>query len=87
VTSQWPNKLTRISQMDWDEVRTRVGQELHKRSDLVLHRIGMRPATIRLDPSVAQSGQFFFSAGQVAERAELLRRHLPDEASEIVRGG
>jgi hypothetical protein len=71
--------------MDWEEIRTRVGQEVHKRSDLVRHCMGMRPGTIRLNASATQNGQFFFTHGEAAERAQLLLRHLPNEAAEIVR--
>jgi Heparinase II/III-like protein/Heparinase II/III N-terminus len=85
VTAQWQNKLARISQMDWEEVRTRLGQELHKRGDLLRHRLRMRPAAIRLNASAPQNGQFLFSSGAAPERAQLLRRHLPHEAAEIVR--
>ncbi|MBZ5657213.1 MAG: heparinase II/III family protein [Acidobacteriia bacterium] len=85
MTSRWHNKLARVSQMDWEEIRTRVGQEVHKRSDLVRHRMGMRPGTIRLNASATQNGQFFFTRGEAAERAQLLLRHLPNEAAEIVR--
>jgi hypothetical protein len=71
--------------MDWEEVRVRATQELHKRSDFLRHRMGMKPGTIRLPASAAQAGRFFFFGGEAAERAALLRRHLPDEAAEIVR--
>ena len=72
--------------MDWEEVRVRAGQELHKRRDLLMHRIGFRNggATLRTGLS-APSGQFFFSGAESAGRAELLRKHLPDEADNILR--
>ena len=84
VTSGWHNKLARIWRMDWDEIRTRVGQELHKRGDLLRHRLGMGPAIPRLRAEAVE-GKFFFARGEAAERAELVRRHLPDQAQEIVR--
>ncbi len=77
--------------MNWDEVRVRVGQEFHKQSDLLMHRMGVRNGSIRLNSdSAARRGQFFFSASEfsgseISERAELLRKHLPDEAAEILR--
>jgi hypothetical protein len=71
--------------MDWDEVRTRVGQEVHKRSDLLLYRMGMRPAVVRLDEPPSSQARFFFAGGEARERAELLRTHLPTEAAEILR--
>jgi hypothetical protein len=77
--------------MDWEEVRVRVGQEFHKQSDLLMHRMGLRHGAIRLNAdSAARPGQFFFSAsessgGENSERAELLRKHLPGEAAKILR--
>ena len=85
MASKWQSKLARVSRMDWEEVRVRVGQEFHKHSDLLIHRMGVH-AAIRLNTdSASQPGQFFFSAGEISERTELLRKHLPDEAAEILR--
>src|ERR1700687_4958138 len=80
------NKLARISRMDWEEVRVRAGQELHKRRDLLMHWLGVGAGAIRLNvDSAARPGQFFFSGSEISERAELLRKHLPDEATDILR--
>ena len=91
MASGWQSKLARVSRMDWEEVWVRVGQEFHKQSDLLMHRMGVRQAVVRLNPdAAARPGQFFFSdgefsGGESSERAELLRKHLPDEAAEILR--
>src|SRR5271157_3392920 len=100
VASGRQSKWARISRMDWEEVRVRAGQEFHKQSDLLKHRMGWRNGTLRLGPdSATQPGQFFFSASDFyraasservapserSERAELLRKHLPGEAAEILR--
>jgi hypothetical protein len=45
----------------------------------------MHPAAIQFRESTAPAGKFFFTGSQAAERAELLRQHLPEQASEIVR--
>ena len=72
--------------MDWEEVRVRLGQELHKHSDLLTHRIGVRHGAVKMNPDLAaRPGQFFFSGSESLERAELLRKHLADEAAEILR--
>ena len=72
--------------MDWEEIRVRVRQEFHKQSDLLLHRMGVRAGALRLNTArAARQGQFFFPASKGSERADLLRKHLPDEASEILR--
>jgi hypothetical protein len=86
MASGWQGKLARVSRMDWEEVRVRMGQELHKQSDLLMHRVGVHAGAIRLNTdSAAQLGQFFFPAREISERAELLRKHLPDEAADILR--
>jgi hypothetical protein len=86
VASGWHSKLARVSRMDWEEVRVRVGQEFHKQSDLLMHRIGVRTGAIRLNTDrPARPGQFFFSGNEGMERTELLRKHLPGEAAKILR--
>jgi Heparinase II/III-like protein/Heparinase II/III N-terminus len=71
--------------MNWEEVRVRVGQEFHKQSDLLMHRMGARAGAIRLNAdSAVRPGQFFFSGSEISERAGLLRKHLPDKATEIL---
>jgi hypothetical protein len=86
MASKRQSKLARVSRMDWDEVRVRVGQEFHKHSDLLMHRMGVHAGAIRLNAnSAARPGLFFFSAREISERTELLRKHLPYEADEILR--
>ena len=91
MASGWQSKLARVSRMDWEEVRVRVGQEFHKQSDLLMHRMGVRPGAVRLNAdAAARPGQFFlsdgeFSGGGSSGRAALLRKHLPGEAAEILR--
>jgi hypothetical protein len=86
MTSKWQSKLARVSRMDWEEVRVRVGQEFHKHSDLLVHRMGVHAGAIRLNTdSAARRGQFFFLGKDISVRAELVRKHLPDEAAEILR--
>src|SRR6266404_919784 len=86
MASRWQSKLAHVSRMNWEEVRVRVGQEFHKHSDLLMHRMGVHAGAIRLNTdSAARPGQFFFSAREISERVELLRKHLPDEAAEILR--
>ena len=71
--------------MGWEEVRVRLAQELHKQSDLLMHRTGVRAGAMRLNAnSAVRPGQFFFSDNESLERAKLLRKHLPDEATAIL---
>ena len=83
--ARWHNRLARLSKMDWDEVRTRVGQEAYKRSDLLRYRLGIRPSGVRLRETAAAEGRFFFAGAEATRRADLLHAHLPEEAAEIVR--
>ena len=85
MASGWQNKLARLSQMGWDEARTRVGQELHKRRDLFRYRLGLSQRHFRMAPAPWRKSQFFFSGDEIAERKELIRTHLPDEAAAIIR--
>jgi len=74
--------------MEWDEVRVRALQEFSKQRDLLVHRMGVRREALRLTAdSAARPGHFFFSEPEDSgsARAELLRKHLPVEASEILR--
>lgn len=87
MASGWQNKLARLSRTDWAEVQTRLGQEFHKRSDLLRHKLGMAPAMSGFlgSPEMAKSGgKFFFTSNEAAERASLLRQHLRDQAEQIV---
>jgi hypothetical protein len=80
--------LARVSRMDWDEVRVRTLQEFHKQRDLLIHRMGVRREAVRLNgDSPARPGRFFFSGieDSSSARAELLLKHLPGEAAEILR--
>jgi hypothetical protein len=75
-----------MSQMDWEEMRVRLGQEFYKRRDLLKHRMGVGTGAIRLkSDATTRPGQFFFSSSEALERAKLLRQHLPNEAAEILR--
>ena len=90
MASRWHNKLARLFQSDWKEVRTRGGQELHKRSDLLRYRMGSPAGAIQLSPAAPQAStaskpKFFFDTGEAAERAALVRTNLPDQAEGVIR--
>src|SRR6266404_2513050 len=77
VASEWQNKLARLSRMNWDEVRTRVGQEVHKRSDLLLYRMGVPPTSVHFHKSPSRQPNFFSPDGGAQKCAALLRAHWP----------
>jgi hypothetical protein len=86
VTAGFHSKLARVSRMDWEEVRARAAQEIHKQGDVLLHRLGIRQGSVRLNANAEKTGEiFFFTAGEVSTRAKLLHQHLPDEATAILR--
>jgi Heparinase II/III-like protein/Heparinase II/III N-terminus len=75
---------SRLSSMSWDELETRSRQELSKRLDLTMHRIGLQPRRNGLGYASKFSGNFFFSTNEIPRRVSLLREYLPHEAKEIV---
>ena len=75
---------SRLSNMSWDELETRVRQEISKRLDVALCRVGLQPGRNGLRLSSESPGNFFFSAGELTRRVTLLREHLPNEATAIV---
>ncbi len=68
----------RLSAMSWDEMRTRLGQELSKRTEHALYRVGMTPGPGGIG-AAGEGVKFFFSPGQVQERVALLKKYLPSE--------
>ena len=87
VASARQGKWSRLSGMKWEEVRTRVGQEVSKRVDLMVYRAGLGPQAPRLLPHPAAQPRFFFGEvdkDEPAHRAQLLHEHLPREADQII---
>lgn len=76
----WPP----LSNMSWDEISTRVRQEVSKRLDVTLCGIGLQPSRNGLRSPSRPPGKFFFSTDELQTRTSLLREHLPREAEEIV---
>jgi hypothetical protein len=73
-----------LSNMSWDELETRVRQEVSKRLDVTLCGIGLQPGGNRLRSPSRPPGKFFFSTDELPKRISLLREHLPHEAEDIV---
>jgi hypothetical protein len=71
--------------MDWDELRTRILQAVHKQGDLLRHRVRLGPKFPKLNESSSRKPKFFFNATEACQRAELLRNTLPSQSDEIVR--
>jgi hypothetical protein len=75
----WP----RFTRMGWEELHTRVQQEIGKRLDAGLSRVGLQPWRTALNQPPTL-GQFFSPPEDLSERANLIRQYLPAEASAIV---
>ncbi len=74
--------------MSWDELNTRVGQEISKRLDLACYRIGMQRQTNGLrhpESREATWGRFFFAPAHLPHLAYLLRKRLSAEVEGIIR--
>jgi Heparinase II/III-like protein/Heparinase II/III N-terminus len=84
VTSGWRRILTRLSQTGWDELKTRGGQELHKRFDLAQYRVGLQRPSDGLAPAGSWR-TFFISPDEMTRRVSLLKQNLPAEVEKIIR--
>jgi len=74
----------RLLAMGAHEIGERTRQEISKRADFILYRLGKRP---RVRVSSLQSGvepQFFFSAPDMPALAALLRKRMPNEVNDIL---
>ncbi len=68
--------------MSWDEVRSRVGQDLGKRAEYALSRVGVRLGLGAI--GAGEGGKFFFSRHEIPERVALLKKHLPLEVERAI---
>lgn len=80
----------RLSRTSWDELRTRLSQELTKHTDYALYRAG-RLAEPKLASGSSHESKLFFEPNELPTRVALIREHLPsaaedtiDEANEIL---
>jgi hypothetical protein len=76
--------LTRLSRLTWDEIWTRLGQEVAKRAEYVCYRAGLSRSPSGVPLGTRASGNFFFPPNQIPARAELLKRHLPATVQQTI---
>src|ERR1700739_618089 len=74
----------RLAQMEPEELRDRVRQELHKRQDGIFARLGFDFARNSRSSSDFKRGNFFFGPESIDTRLKLLRERLPGQAEQIV---
>ena len=82
----WKSKLARVSRMDREELRVRSAQELHKRRDWFLYRMGLQQGRCGLIQKEMQAALANSSCSpeMVRRAARLLREFLPEEAKAIL---
>src|SRR5271166_1504640 len=82
---RWPKIASRLAHMDRHEILDRSRQELSKRADAVLARIGFDfPQRVARSAHI-RPARFFFATESVDRVLELLRQRLPHQAEQIVR--
>ena len=82
--SHFGRRVRRLAQMDRDEIITRSKQELNKRIDGALSKVGW-DFNARLTQHISIPGQFFFAQEEVPPVLSLLSERLPAECEQIVR--
>jgi hypothetical protein len=80
----WREIRDRIAGMDPAERRDRIRQELAKRQDAFLSRVGFNFARRSRSSDPVIPGRFFFGPESVSEVLALLRQRLPDQVTKIV---
>jgi hypothetical protein len=70
--------------MSWDELGTRGRQEVSKRFDVTMCKLGLQPGRQALRQPSRPPGRFFFSKDELGKRVSLLRERLPHEAANII---
>ncbi len=96
--TKWRQKAARLADMSWDEISTRLRQELAKRTDAVAFGLGVGSVAAELrGPSqrrrkdesppplaASQLGRFFFSTDDLPRIEALLRERFPHETTETI---
>lgn len=77
--------LARLTQMGWDEQRTRLAQEVSKRVDLILYRAGLLSQRNGAGMPVAAPWQFFFTQADLPNLISGLKEKTGPRAESIIR--
>lgn len=80
----WRKVKDRVAGMDREELRDRIRQEIYKRQDGILSRLGFNFSR-RSRNSLAKRGNFFFSPDSIESQLAVLRRRLPEQVTHIVK--
>src|SRR5215471_12994732 len=82
---RWMERPKRLASMAWDEVRGRLNQELAKRADFILTRMGVPFVHKESVPWPQGYGRFFFCPEQVSELVDWFRARKPEIVEETVK--
>ena len=81
----WRHTASRLAAMDRRELLSRTRQELAKRYDTLLSRVGFDFAEGLVGSSNVKTGQFFFASASLPALLEIIRQRLPQQAEHIIR--
>lgn len=81
----WRQAVSRLTRMDRHECLDRSRQELAKRADVFLSRIGFDFARRLTGSANVKPGQFFFASASVPSLLTQVRQRIPQQAEQIVR--
>lgn len=79
-----PRRWPRWVAISWDELRTRGAQEIAKRWDVTLYRLGVRSQGEGLKSLPLAPARFFFGPGDLPLLADLVRERLPREGEQMI---
>jgi Heparinase II/III-like protein/Heparinase II/III N-terminus len=82
--TDWRKLGGRLAQMDGDELRDRVRQEVNKREDGLFSRFGIDFALSMRKSSASRTEKFFFDPASCDSVLEIVRNRLPEAAKTIV---
>jgi hypothetical protein len=81
----WRHTASRLAAVDRRELLNRSRQELAKRYDTLLSRVGFDLAGGLVGSSNVKPKQFFFASASLPGLLELIRQRLPQQAEHIIR--
>jgi len=84
VLSAWHNNRSRIVNITWDELRTRVTQAVRKRIEFARHRAGLPTSLHTLDLTRPARGIFFLSTEDLRGIALALQGNLAGDVDKIL---
>jgi|HubBroStandDraft_1064217.scaffolds.fasta_scaffold00153_13 uncharacterized heparinase superfamily protein len=82
---KWPDVASRLGNMDRHELLDRSRQELAKRTDALLSKLGFDFSSNIIRSANIRAARFFFAPDSVKRVLNLVRQRLPQQVDQIVR--